>query len=243
MYERPHHNPDLESIISDKITENQNLIDDLSTSVTHENQSALFNIFYDLKGYYQTFIKPTIDFAASLPQSLIDFLGDPIYTKDVLGKNGKRLMIKKLRTMKKGSDCEYHSLIQMNGLDEYGKIKDDPRITAFGKILRATYADEWLQLAQVFKGNLRLIGSRPRNDEELVPYGQELREYIERYGPGFIPSTMGLIHKPNSFEAKKESELNYYRNIESGPVPQFLMDIKYATIAVINVFFRGEKSN
>ena len=53
------------------------------------------------------------------------------------------------------------------------KMKDDPRITPFGKFLRKTSLDEILQFWDVFRGKLSLVGPRS-------PLPQEVKRYNER---------------------------------------------------------------
>lgn len=85
------------------------------------------------------------------------FLGRPVVFKQPRpGKNGKIFMLYKFRSM-------------TNKKDENGNfLPDAQRITKFGKFLRATSLDELPQLFNILKGDMSLIGPRPRMIEECL---------------------------------------------------------------------------
>ena len=58
--------------------------------------------------------------------------------------------------------------------EESYKLKDDPRITRVGKILRKTSLDELPQLINIIKGEMSIIGPRPVVEEELSWYGNDV---------------------------------------------------------------------
>jgi lipopolysaccharide/colanic/teichoic acid biosynthesis glycosyltransferase len=57
--------------------------------------------------------------------------------------------------------------------DDNHKLKNDPRVTGIGKILRRTSFDEFPQLINILKGEMSLVGPRPIVDEEVEKYGED----------------------------------------------------------------------
>lgn len=107
---------------------------------------------------------------------LIKFLEDfhrPVYTSIRVGRNGKLIKFHKIRSMKPNADAMKDSLVN-KGMNEADgpvfKIKDDPRITKFGKFLRKTSLDELLQFWDVLVGRLSIVGPRPPLPEEVKEY-------------------------------------------------------------------------
>ena len=107
---------------------------------------------------------------------LIKFCEDghnPIYTSKRVGIKGKPIKFHKIRSMKPGAEKEKDELIK-KGLNEADgpvfKIKDDPRITKFGKFLRKTSLDELPQLWDVFVGRISIVGPRPPLPQEVELY-------------------------------------------------------------------------
>lgn len=102
----------------------------------------------------------------------IDSPGDVILGFKRIGEKNKQFILYKFRSMIKDA----HKLkAQMQDLNERNdgplfKIKNDPRVTRFGKILRKYSLDELPQLFNVLKGEMSLVGPRPHEPEEVDKY-------------------------------------------------------------------------
>ena len=97
--------------------------------------------------------------------------GPVIYKQARVGLRGRQFNLYKFRTMVSGAESLRKDLEMHNEADgPVFKIKDDPRITKVGKLLRKTGLDELPQLINVLKGEMSLIGPRPPLQEETVHY-------------------------------------------------------------------------
>ncbi|MBD3344303.1 MAG: exopolysaccharide biosynthesis polyprenyl glycosylphosphotransferase [Chitinivibrionales bacterium] len=96
----------------------------------------------------------------------------PVFFKQVrVGKNGKRFIIYKFRTMYMDAEKRKKELENKNELNgAIFKIKDDPRITPIGKIIRKLSIDELPQFINVMRGEMSLVGTRPPTPDEVSKY-------------------------------------------------------------------------
>lgn len=112
--------------------------------------------------------------------------GSPLFIHERVGKDGKPIRILKFRSMKPGSD-DLEAALNDKDLEEYYqefKLKDDPRITEIGRLLRRTSLDELPQLFNVIRGDMSLVGPRPVMKEELVNYTEEEQKRLLSAKPG-----------------------------------------------------------
>lgn len=94
---------------------------------------------------------------------------------------------------------------------EHRKVKNDPRITAFGRFLRATSIDELPQLFNVLQGHLSLVGPRPILPQELPLYkGKSALLHSVKSGVTGLWQVSGRSDLP--FEKRVELELYYAQN-------------------------------
>jgi lipopolysaccharide/colanic/teichoic acid biosynthesis glycosyltransferase len=92
----------------------------------------------------------------------LDSPGPVIFCQKRVGLNGKVFVMYKFRTMAEDTDVKLAELHKQNMMTGHMfKIKDDPRITRVGKVLRKTSLDEFPQLFNVLKGDMSLVGPRP----------------------------------------------------------------------------------
>jgi len=92
----------------------------------------------------------------------LDSPGPVFFRQERVGFNKRRFRILKFRTMSDGSDQQQHMLEHLNEAEgPVFKIKNDPRITRIGGILRRFSIDELPQLINVLKGDMSLVGPRP----------------------------------------------------------------------------------
>lgn len=97
--------------------------------------------------------------------------GPVLYIQKRVGLNGRKFIFYKFRSMHKGAHEKLSELSSRNEMTgPVFKIKNDPRITPLGKILRKFSIDELPQLFNVFAGEMSLVGPRPPLPKEVAQY-------------------------------------------------------------------------
>lgn len=97
--------------------------------------------------------------------------GPVFFLQERIGFRGSKFKMIKFRTMVLDAEVQREHLKSMNEASgPVFKIKDDPRITRFGKFLRKNGLDELPQFINVIKGEMSLIGPRPPLEEEVRQY-------------------------------------------------------------------------
>jgi len=90
--------------------------------------------------------------------------GSAIFVQERTGKGGHRFRMFKFRTMVPDAENLKSGLAEVNANGELAgplKLKNDPRITPIGRILRKTSLDELPQVINVLRGEMSLVGPRP----------------------------------------------------------------------------------
>lgn len=138
----------------------------------------------------------------------------PILIKLDRVSEGRIIKVYKFRSMIVGAENKKRDLLNLNERKDgpFFKIKNDPRITKVGKILRKFRLDELPQLINVLKGELSLVGPRPHEPEELFSYPREYRELLAAK-TGL--TGLSQINGASSLKFLKELELDdyYLKNI------------------------------
>jgi len=97
--------------------------------------------------------------------------GPVLFRQERCGLNGRRFFIYKFRTMVKNAEEKLESLREYNEMQgPVFKMKEDPRLTKIGGILRKSSLDELPQFWNIFKGEMSLIGPRPPIPKEVGEY-------------------------------------------------------------------------
>ncbi|WP_243696901.1 sugar transferase [Labedella endophytica] len=98
--------------------------------------------------------------------------GRVLYRQERVGLNGKPFEMLKFRSMRENADSELQQLLTAQGTDgkPLFKVKNDPRLTSIGKVLRKYSIDEFPQLLNVLKGDMSLVGPRPQREAEVALY-------------------------------------------------------------------------
>lgn len=144
-----------------------------------------------------------------------DTMGSPIYTQERVGRLGSPFRIYKFRTMVADADDveKYLNAEQLAEWHREHKVKDDPRITRLGRVLRRTSLDELPQFLNVLAGQLSVIGPRAITYDELAHYGINATLLLS-VPQGITGAWQAGARNDATFETgeRQEIELGYARN-------------------------------
>jgi lipopolysaccharide/colanic/teichoic acid biosynthesis glycosyltransferase len=162
--------------------------------------------------------------------NLIGNRGSLFYTQERVGQNGKKFNIFKLRSMVKNAES--------NGA--VWAVKNDKRITTFGKFLRSTRLDEFPQFYNILKGDMSIIGPRPERPEFVKDLENKIPFYAIRnvIRPGLTGWAQVNYPYANTIE-EQETKLRYdlYYIKERSAFMDFKILIKTITTVL---FYKGQ---
>lgn len=109
--------------------------------------------------------------------------GPALFRHRRVGFNGRHFDCLKFRTMVTDAPERLRNLLESDPLAaaewiSNRKLRNDPRVTAIGAILRKSSLDELPQLFNVLKGDMSIVGPRPVPDEELERYAASISAYL-----------------------------------------------------------------
>jgi lipopolysaccharide/colanic/teichoic acid biosynthesis glycosyltransferase len=140
----------------------------------------------------------------------------PIWYAQVrVGRGGQLFRCYKLRTMVPNAADILEALLRDDPearveYERHCKLKDDPRITPIGKILRKTSLDELPQLVNVIKGDMALVGPRPVVPHELTRYG-DAADLLLSVRPGLTGLWQVSGRNDLSYDERVDLDLEYVR--------------------------------
>jgi exopolysaccharide biosynthesis polyprenyl glycosylphosphotransferase len=101
----------------------------------------------------------------------IDSPGPVLFRQIRVGKDGELFACFKFRSMRLDAEKEQELLRDQNEADGvFFKIRNDPRVTSFGRFLRRTSLDELPQFLNVLMGHMSVVGPRPAPPAEVQQY-------------------------------------------------------------------------
>ncbi len=142
--------------------------------------------------------------------------GNPIFKQERVGENGRSFYVYKFKTMIENADSVLAEFLKQNkeAMEEYTKfrkLKNDPRITKLGKILRKLSIDELPQLVNVLKGEMSLVGPRPYLKSEVGDWGGYF-EYYKMVKPGITGLWQVSGRNELTFDERIKLDVWYVKN-------------------------------
>lgn len=205
----------------------------ISHTVELDPDQMLFKRMFDLVGgvfgmMVLILIYPVLALAIKLTSR------GPVFFKQVrVGKNGKRFVIYKFRSMSMDAEKRKMELLEQNECEgAVFKMKNDPRVTLVGKFMRKFSLDELPQILNVIKGEMSLVGTRPPTPDEVAKYQKwHHRRISVRPGVTGLWQVSGR-NKITNFDEIVKLDLKYIDNWS------IWLDIKIIAKTVLVVFER-----
>jgi exopolysaccharide biosynthesis polyprenyl glycosylphosphotransferase len=146
--------------------------------------------------------------------------GEIIFKQKRIGLNGRPFQFYKFRSMYENADQMLAELWAKNEAQgPIFKMKEDPRVTPIGKLLRRTSLDEFPQLINVLKGEMSLVGPRPPLPSEVAQY--------EEWQKGRLAIKPGLT---GLWQVRGRSNLSFDEGV--------LMDLYYIENWSLRLYFQ-----
>lgn len=109
----------------------------------------------------------------------LDSRGPLLFRQERIGKEGEAFHMLKFRSMVADAEAVKAALAEKNeGSGVLFKIKDDPRVTRVGRVLRKYSMDELPQLFNILAGSMSVVGPRPPLPKEVAAYEQSVRRRL-----------------------------------------------------------------
>jgi len=139
--------------------------------------------------------------------------GPVLFRQERVGQNGRTFTLFKFRTMRPGAErlsADLRGRNEMNG--PIFKVRDDPRVTRLGRILRRWTLDELPQFWNVLRGDMSLVGPRPPLPHEVAAYQTwQMRRLSMKPGLTGLWQVSGR-NEVDDFEEWMELDLSYIDN-------------------------------
>jgi lipopolysaccharide/colanic/teichoic acid biosynthesis glycosyltransferase len=158
--------------------------------------------------------------------------GPVLFKQRRLGRGGKPFWCYKFRTMVPDAESQLaRGGTLTSRFHENYKIKDDPRVTRVGAVMRRTSLDELPQLWNVLRGDMSLIGPRPIVEPELVKYGVHGSRLLT-VKPGLGGAWQVNGRSDTSYAVRVAMDMNYIESRSLG------LDLKLLLLTALVVIQR-----
>ena len=136
----------------------------------------------------------------------------PFFSQVRVGRDGKEFVFYKFRSMKPNAENDLDNLLRFNEMQgPTFKMKNDPRITRVGRLIRKTGIDELPQLFNIIKGDMSIVGPRPALPREVEQYDAYQKQRL-LVSPGLTCYWQIQPHRNDlSFDEWLELDLKYIR--------------------------------
>jgi exopolysaccharide biosynthesis polyprenyl glycosylphosphotransferase len=142
----------------------------------------------------------------------LDSPGPVLFRQRRVGRGGRPFELVKFRTMVQDAEERLAELTDRNEADgPLFKIRDDPRVTRVGRVLRRLSLDELPQLWNVLRGEMSLVGPRPALPSEVAAWSEELHARL-RVRPGITGMWQVGGRSEASFDEYVRLDLYYVDN-------------------------------
>lgn len=198
----------------------------LASAQSYEKWKRLFDIIGSTMGIIMCL--PIFIIVAVLIK-LEDPKGKIFFSQVRVGLNGKEFKMYKFRSMVHDAEARLEKLLKQNEVQgAMFKMKDDPRITKVGKIIRKTSIDELPQFFNVFNGSMSLVGPRPPLVREVLEYTNYQKQRL-LVKPGCTGLWQATVRNSVGFEEMVELDLTYIKK------RSILFDFKILFMTVITL--------
>lgn len=115
---------------------------------------------------------------------VLDSRGPVLFAHSRIGKGNRPFRLYKFRTMVRNADAVLEEYLSAHPdlraeWNETHKLKNDPRVTRVGRLLRRSSLDELPQLLSVLRGEMSMVGPRPIVVDEIAKYGKLFDLYVQ----------------------------------------------------------------
>jgi lipopolysaccharide/colanic/teichoic acid biosynthesis glycosyltransferase len=152
----------------------------------------------------------------------LDSPGPAVFRQERVGRRGRLFRIHKLRTMRVDTPSRGPAIT----------AHDDPRVTRAGRWLRRYRIDELLQLIDVLRGDMSLVGPRPELPQFVALYPPDLRAKVLAVRPGITdPASLDFVDEAQWLAGSADPDRTYVERVLPAKLARQVAYVEHATCA------------